>query len=46
MLALLPSNWSRWSARAKLDISPAGRVMDMGGIEYQAVWFNLADKMH
>ena len=46
MLALLPSNWNRWSSRAKLDVSPAGRIMDMGGIQYQAVWFNLADKLH
>lgn len=46
MIALLPSNWNRWSARAKLDISAAGRVMNMGGIDYQAVWFDLADKMH
>ncbi|NIY71791.1 N-acyl-L-homoserine lactone synthetase [Marivivens donghaensis] len=46
MVALLPSNWTRWSKRAALDLSPAGRVMNMGGIEYQAVWFNLADKLH
>ncbi len=46
MVALLPSNWTRWSKRAKLDITPAGRVMDMGGVEYQAVWFNLLDKLH
>ena len=46
LLALLPSNWTRWSRRAKLDISAAGRVMDMGGINYQAVWFGLTDKLH
>ena len=46
MIALLPANWNRWSKRAKLDVTAAGRVMDMGGIEYQAVWFDLADKLH
>ena len=46
MIALLPANWTRWSKRAALDISPAGRVMDMGGVDYQAVWFDLGDKLH
>jgi len=30
MIALLPANWTRWSARAKLDVEPAGPVMEMG----------------
>ncbi len=46
MIALLPANWTRWSKRAKLDLSAAGPIMDMGGIEYQAVWFDLTDKLH
>ena len=46
MVALLPANWNRWSKRAKLDISAAGRVMNMGGIDYQAVWFNMGNSLH
>ena len=46
MLALLPSNWNRWHARCKLDMQAAGRNMDMGGIDYQAVWINFASQMH
>lgn len=37
MLALLPTNWTRWAARCDLDMQAAGRVMNMDGIEYQAV---------
>lgn len=46
MLALLPSNWDRWAARCKLDLSAAGRNMNMGGIDYQAVWLNFQGQMH
>lgn len=40
MIALLPSNWNRWAARCRLSMHEAGRNMNMGGIDYQAVWIN------
>ena len=46
MLALLPSNWSRWAARCRLDMAAAGRNMNMGGIDYQAVWIEFAGHLH
>ncbi|MCX7302590.1 MAG: N-acyl-L-homoserine lactone synthetase [Rhodobacterales bacterium] len=46
MLALLPSNWDRWAARCKLDMAPAGRNMNMGGIDYQAVWIDFSTQLH
>ncbi|ARO15525.1 N-acyl-L-homoserine lactone synthetase-like protein [Ketogulonicigenium robustum] len=46
MLALLPSNWGRWAARCGLEMEAAGRNMDMGGIDYQAVWINFAPNLH
>ncbi len=46
MLALLPANWTRWAARCKMDIRPAGREMDMDGIIYQAVAIHLGSAMH
>jgi N-acyl-L-homoserine lactone synthetase len=46
MLALLPSNWHRWAARCALDMAPAGRQMDMGGVIYQAVWIDFAPALH
>jgi len=46
MLALLPSNWNRWAARCKLDMAPAGGNMNMGGIDYQAVWIDFAGRLH
>ncbi|MCC7321248.1 MAG: N-acyl-L-homoserine lactone synthetase [Rubellimicrobium sp.] len=45
MLALLPSNWNRWAARCKLDMRAAGRNMNMGGIDYQAVWIDFAGRL-
>ena len=46
MLALIPSNWHRWAARCRLDMEPAGRNMEMGGIDYQAVWIYLGGHLH
>lgn len=46
MLALLPSNWDRWAKRCKLDMVPAGRNMNMGGIDYQAVWIDFSTQLH
>ena len=46
MVALLPSNWSRWAKRCALDMTPAGRVMDMGGINYQAVSLDFTSHLH
>ncbi|ADO43646.1 acyl-homoserine-lactone synthase [Ketogulonicigenium vulgare] len=46
MVALLPSNWNRWAARCGLKMSAAGRNMNMGGIDYQAVWIDFADNLH
>ncbi len=46
LLALLPSNWSRWSARCQLEMKAAGRNMNMGGIDYQAVWIDFSTQLH
>ncbi len=46
LLALLPSNWDRWAARCKLDMKAAGRNMNMGGIDYQAVWIDFSTQLH
>lgn len=46
LLALIPSNWHRWAARCRLDMVAAGRNMEMGGIDYQAVWINLGHTLH
>ena len=46
MVALLPSNWHRWAARCKLDMAAAGRNMEMGGIDYQAVWIDFQQQLH
>ncbi|RYG93342.1 N-acyl-L-homoserine lactone synthetase [Loktanella sp. IMCC34160] len=46
MLALLPSNWHRWAARCSLEMSAAGRNMNMGGIDYQAVWIDFSTQLH
>lgn len=46
MLALLPSNWDRWAARCSLDMQAAGRNMNMGGIDYQAVWIDFSTQLH
>lgn len=46
MCALLPSNWHRWAARCKLDMKAAGPVMNMGGIDYQAVWIDFSTQLH
>lgn len=46
MVALLPSNWHRWAARCKLDMEAAGRNMNMGGIDYQAVWIHFGNQLH
>ncbi|MCV2865948.1 acyl-homoserine-lactone synthase [Albidovulum sediminicola] len=46
MLALLPTNWSRWAARCGLEMSPAGRVMDIDGVQYQAVSIRFVPHMH
>ena len=46
MVVLLPSNWHRWAALCKLDIEAAGRNMNMGGIDYQAVWIDFGNQLH
>ncbi len=46
MVALLPSNWHRWASRCKLDMAAAGRNMEMGGIDYQAVWIDFQQQLH
>ncbi len=46
MVALLPSNWNRWAARCSLDMTAAGRNMNMGGIDYQAVWIDFSTQLH
>jgi N-acyl-L-homoserine lactone synthetase len=46
MIALLPSNWGRWAARCSLEMTAAGRSMNMGGIEYQAVWIDFSTQLH
>lgn len=46
MLALIPSNWNRWASRCRLDMRAAGRNMNMGGIDYQAVWIDFSKQLH
>ncbi|MFM2355396.1 MAG: hypothetical protein RLZZ528_1132 [Pseudomonadota bacterium] len=46
MLALLPTNWTRWAARCDLDMTAAGRVMNMDGVDYQAVSLNFGQPVH
>ena len=46
MLALLPTNWSRWASRCSLDMQAAGRVMNMDGIDYQAVILRFNTQLH
>ena len=46
MLALLPTNWNRWASRCNLHMQAAGRVMNMDGIDYQAVSLRFARQMH
>ncbi len=46
LVALLPSNWDRWAARCSLDMQAAGRNMNMGGIDYQAVWIDFSSQLH
>jgi N-acyl-L-homoserine lactone synthetase len=46
MLALLPTNWTRWAARCNLDMKAAGRVMTLDGIDYQAVTLRIAAQLH
>ncbi len=46
MIALLPSNWGRWASRCRLEMQPAGRNMNMGGIDYQAVWIDFSTQLH
>lgn len=46
MLALLPVGWNRWARRCALEMTAAGREMDMGGILYQAVWIDFSSQMH
>ncbi|MFN0114684.1 MAG: acyl-homoserine-lactone synthase [Paracoccaceae bacterium] len=46
MLALLPTNWTRWANRCHLDMKAAGRVMTLDGVEYQAVTLRVAAQLH
>lgn len=46
LVALLPSNWGRWASRCNLDMKAAGRNMNMGGIDYQAVWIDFSTQLH
>lgn len=46
VLGLIPANWPRWAPRVGLDMSAAGRVMDIGGIENQCVSINLSSNLH
>ena len=46
MLALLPANWTRWAKRCNLAMAPAGRLMVMDGIQYQAVSMGFAAQLH
>lgn len=46
LIALLPSNWNRWAGRCALQMRPAGRNMNMGGIDYQAVWIDFSAQLH
>ncbi|MDH3262845.1 MAG: N-acyl-L-homoserine lactone synthetase [Paracoccaceae bacterium] len=46
VLGLIPANWPRWAGRCGLDMSAAGRVMDIAGIENQCVSIDLTSKLH
>lgn len=45
-LALLPANWTRWAKRCDLDIEKSGPIMDMDGINYQAVTIHFNTRLH
>lgn len=46
LLGLIPANWPRWAPRCGLDMSAAGREMDIGGIANQCVSIDLTTKLH
>lgn len=46
ILALVPASWSRWAPLCQLDLTPAGPVVQMDNAAWQAVWVNVATKMH
>lgn len=48
MIALLPASWNRWAwtSRTCLSASAAGRNMNMGGTDYQAVWIDFTTQLH
>lgn len=46
VIGIIPASWPRWASRCGLDIEAAGRVLEFEGYESQAVWVNLAEKLH
>jgi N-acyl-L-homoserine lactone synthetase len=46
LLGLIPANWPRWAPRCRLDMSAAGRVMEIDGIANQCVSIDLTTKLH
>ena len=46
LLGLIPANWPRWAPRCGINAAPAGRVMDIGGIDNQCVCIDLTTKLH
>ena len=46
VLGLIPANWPRWAPRCGLDMSAAGRVMEIAGSESQCVSIDLTAKLH
>lgn len=46
VLGLVPAVWTRFADRLGLDIEPAGRVMELDGIDNQCVSIDLTRKLH
>ncbi|MDJ0994655.1 MAG: acyl-homoserine-lactone synthase [Dinoroseobacter sp.] len=46
VLGLVPALWTKFADRLGLDIEPAGRVMEIDGIDNQCVSIDLTRKLH
>lgn len=46
MLAIIQANWPRWTRRCGMEVSEAGPVRAIDGIDHQCVSINLATKLH
>ena len=46
MLAIIQATWPRWTRRCGLDVTEAGPVKAIDGIDHQCVSINLTSKLH